>query len=346
MIATRRKSTGFTLVELLVVITIIGILIALLLPAVQAARESARRTVCKNHLYQLGRAGLQHLEKHGHYPSSGWGYKWVGDPDRGVGPRQPGGWLYNLLPFLGLDNIHQIGAGMSGPCGGAKYNELAKQKAAVVPIFHCPSKRKAIGYPQREHSMNSAQPSVFAKTDYAANSGSIRGDEPTGPPCQCVEQYIDTPGPSCTSSGTYGFNPDPRMNGIIARRTWFKASQVLDSSTRTMFAAEKYMSTDEYYTGAGCSDNNSAYEGYDWDLNRWVPTLDSSGNVTNANGRSPRQDTPNTNGCTERFGSAHPVGFHAVFCDGSVRLLSFSIDLKIFSYLGNRKDLEEFDDIY
>jgi len=72
---------GFTLVELLVVVTIIGILIALLMPAVQGARESARRAKCANNLKQLGLGCLAHHEKYGFYPSGGWGHKWVGDPD-------------------------------------------------------------------------------------------------------------------------------------------------------------------------------------------------------------------------------------------------------------------------
>ena len=82
MVPRIRRTTGFTLVELLVVVTIIGILIGLLLPAVQMARESARNASCRGNLYQFGRAALQHVEKHGHYPSGGWGNKWVGDPDR------------------------------------------------------------------------------------------------------------------------------------------------------------------------------------------------------------------------------------------------------------------------
>ena len=47
----------------------------------------------------------------GHFPSSGWGYVWTGDPDRGFGARQPGGWVYNSLPYMGLDMIHDIGKG-------------------------------------------------------------------------------------------------------------------------------------------------------------------------------------------------------------------------------------------
>jgi type II secretory pathway pseudopilin PulG len=84
----------------LTVIAVIGVLVALLLPAVQAAREAARRTQCANNVKQIALACLQHQEAHRHFPSDGWGWRWLGDPDRGYGRNQTGGWLYNVLEFI------------------------------------------------------------------------------------------------------------------------------------------------------------------------------------------------------------------------------------------------------
>ena len=100
---------AFTLIELLVVITIIAILIAMLLPAVNAARESGRRAACSNHLKQLATACRAHEEAQGFLPSGGWGFLWVGDPTLGVGRRQPGSWLYSVLPHIDQQALWNMG---------------------------------------------------------------------------------------------------------------------------------------------------------------------------------------------------------------------------------------------
>ncbi len=155
----RRAAGGFTLVELLVVITIIGILIALLLPAVQAAREAARRAECTNHLKQLTLAALNHEQALGYFPAGGWGSSWTGDPQYGVDWRQPGGWIFNLLPYIESQAVRDLQADKSG---AAKDAALAQMQSTPMAALNCPTRRAAAPLATGRVS-----------TDYAANGGEL-----------------------------------------------------------------------------------------------------------------------------------------------------------------------------
>ncbi len=124
------KITGFTLVELLVVIAIIGVLIGMLLPAVNAARESARRLQCTNHLRQIGLAFHLHSSAHNGFPSGGW--NWSDAPtyihDRpATGAQQKAGWGFQILPYLEAQNVVD-----QGPIRAVGYADT---------MFFCPTRR-------------------------------------------------------------------------------------------------------------------------------------------------------------------------------------------------------------
>jgi len=304
------RRCGFTLVELLVVIAIIGILIALLLPAVQAAREAARRTQCKNHLKQLGLGARTHHNAHEHFPFGGWGLLWVGDPDRGFRTRQPGGWIYNLLPFIEQQGLRDVGAGQTDE---DKRTILLGVIDKPVAILNCPSRRPSEPFLfVNEHVLRNVDvPSNVARSCYAGNGGYIPGNG-GGPP-----DYATGDHPS--------YRPDAgNVTGIFHLRSATKLSHIQDGTTNTMLIGEKYLDPNHYRSGRDGGDNQPMFQGYDADTVRF--TL-----------YRPAQDRPGLNKI-RAFGSAHPGGFNFVYCDGSVQLINYDIDSTVFEYLGNRKD--------
>ena len=125
--------SAFTLVELLVVIAVLEILAALLLPAIQSAREAARRSRCQNNLRHIGVAVQAHVTAHKYFPTNGWGFLWVGDPDRGFGAQQPGGWVYNILPFVEQEDLRRLGRRQ--PDEMQKRQLLTQLLQVEVPLF-------------------------------------------------------------------------------------------------------------------------------------------------------------------------------------------------------------------
>ena len=169
-VVSKRKRSAFTLVELLVVIAIIGILVALLLPAIQAARESARRSQCKNNLKQLGIASHMFHDTYKFLPSAGWGDWWVGCPDQGMGERQPGSWAYQLLGFIEESNRAEWDGDLNATRVQLPSRDWCRWLRPHVSAFYCPTRRAAQPYPHGPRDIrNYTPPPLAGKSDYAGN---------------------------------------------------------------------------------------------------------------------------------------------------------------------------------
>jgi prepilin-type N-terminal cleavage/methylation domain-containing protein len=343
---------GFTLVELLVVITIIGILIALLLPAVQAAREAARQAQCKNNLKQLALGCLNHESATHRLPTNGWGFAWTGDADRGTDWRQPGGWIYNILPYVEQQAMHDMDAGLgsSSPCP-ARIQRICTPLA----IYNCPTRRPSAVWPWETGIpdapvVNAGVIVVAARADYAANggdycespaSGAYYGTQPAwstapsnadaGP--SSVTQVENPPG-TMTTAARNVFSYIASLNtGVMSCGSMIKMADITDGTSNTYLVGEKYLDVDYYFTGQDGGDNEDALMGDNEDIARFAfpPVLPPLQNTP------PMQDVPGDVG-SGLFGSAHAVGFQMAFCDGSVKMMNYSIDVETHRRLANRKD--------
>lgn len=348
----RRRATfrAFTLVELLVVIAIIGVLVALLLPAVQAAREAARRSQCVNNLKQIGLGFLNHESSHKFYPTSGWSPWHVGDPEMGAGREQPGGWMYQILPFIERQQVHQLPSdGNKGAITALQRAGAVKLQATAIEVFNCPSRRPPLsepfGIPQPTWTpRNSDRVENVARADYAA----CGGDNQRGMDYQLEGQYTADPHDDkwapLAQQVQWTFVPIPPYGMPQPHFAWppidgqsgvnmlveIAPKQVPDGTTNTYMVGEKFLDS-LAYSGDGTlngGDNHSFSSGWDWDTQRFATPE-----------WPPLPDTPNAN-FYQMFGSAHPAAWHALLCDGSVRGASYDIDVTAHMRLANRFDGE------
>lgn len=177
----RRLWAGFSLVELLVVISISGVLMALVLPAVQAARENARLNHCRNNVAQLSKGLLQHETKFGFFPTGGWSPLWLGIAERTADSSQPGGWSFGVLPLVEELATRDIVADATSATAAQAYQKLV---TTPVKIFTCPSRRpgkpipvSGVG-PFRSQASTQIPLTAAVRSDYAANGGSSAGCPP------------------------------------------------------------------------------------------------------------------------------------------------------------------------
>jgi prepilin-type N-terminal cleavage/methylation domain-containing protein len=317
------RNQAFTLVELLVVIAIIGILIALLLPAIQAAREAGRRLQCTNNLKQMGQGNSTHLNEVGTFPAGGWGWYWSGDPDRGFRGRQPGGWIFNIAPFIELKSVHDMGKN-----GNQKGRTMTAQ--SPVGFFNCPSRRPAILYPYSGATLIAnidKTITTVAKSDYAGCGGDNYIGYTTGGPNGGSSNNIYSIGDTWTEatwrSQNYGDPDSLGVNGVFYVHGCTKLKDVIDGTSHTYLAGEKYQNADNYY-GSDADSDQPWCQGYDIDTIRW--------------GFDPPLRDRRGSSYASRFGSAHPTTFNMVFCDGAVHSISFDINPVSHRRLSNRKD--------
>lgn len=361
-------SQGFTLVELLVVIAIIGILVALLLPAVQAARESARRIQCTNNLKQLTLAMVNHESAHGTFPSSGWAGQFTGDPDRGNGKQQPGGWLFNILPYMEQQALHDMGSGLTGT---ARFTQLQARDATPLPAITCPSRRASVPVPRISGPAYSGDGTGLIKSydtqeavpnDYAINVGDMSDTDPydtnrkrgTGLDDRCLGVS-----PSSYNTASWSSNFPPKAStysGVSFCGTAVKLRQITDGLSNTIALGEKFVFTQVYNEGQDwLGDDWGPYVGFQDDLARstfykgigegtHLPQQDTDNlttlsKLTKIEDQFTRTNSPATRRIPrEIFGSPHSGGCIFSMCDGSVTLLNYDIDAETYRQMGDRGD--------
>jgi prepilin-type N-terminal cleavage/methylation domain-containing protein/prepilin-type processing-associated H-X9-DG protein len=222
---TRMSRRAFTLVELLVVIAIIGILIGLLLPAINAARDAGRRAQCQNNLKQLALGTLCYNEERGVFPPS---CTWVNnDPSNPAGGRD--NWVITILPFIEYNGLYKQ-FNHNKPISDTSN---AAARATVIPTMLCPCdvyNRKPFN--GRSGQKTTAMGDNWARGNYAANGG-------------LGMMWHDSSWYSAAGSDTPGWN-DPRIRGIMGSGCALVSAKVTDGMSHTILLAETRAGITDY----------------------------------------------------------------------------------------------------
>ncbi len=302
---------GFTLVELLVVVAIIGTLIGLLLPAVQSAREAARATACKNNMHQIGIA-LHHYHDHKQRLPAGWHGVVKGANPADHADDVPGwGWAAQLLPQLESNAVHSRIDFTRRVYDAANPTVNQAVRESFIPAFRCPSDVPAptetgnglclIGADaggDEYHAVDGGDLAGLcyaAKTNYAGVFGTVELDE------------NDEQGPT--------FDVSASGDGVFFRNSRIGFKHMTDGTGRTALVGERH-------SRLGASTWAGVFDGAQLQRSRVVGIADH---------------TPNDpHGHFDDFRSMHPTGVHFIFGDASVRRIDDTIDGAVYKSLCTR----------
>lgn len=326
------RTGAFALTELLVVIAIVSMLVAVLLPAVQDAREAARRTQCRSHLKQLALAAHLYETTHGRFPGGGWGYRWPGFHDIKTAAGQPGDWSFSLLPYLEQGALFRTGSYHDEP--SVRDRALRQRLTTPVPLYNCPSRRGGELYGFDPDCETCSTPigvvtplDRVPRGDYAINVGDGKPDLD-----ELAHWPLNFPGPADLDEAVQMTRqrrwprPPSDWTGISWLRAGVRFADITDGTSSTLLFGEKYVQRGAYRSGTDWGDNEPPYGGFNNDTHRSV------------NAQWPLMRDRATFLSFGSFGSAHESACHFAMADGSVRSLAYAIDQRLYERLGNRRD--------